>query len=139
MSHDQPSGQAWNPAEGQPPPGQHSAPGQYGQAPGQYGQAPGQYGVPPSPYGMAPSTYRAWAITCIVCGILFNVPVGLPCGVAALRNSRRVQSAWAAGDQQGAVKASKRAMTWAIVATVVDVIGLIFFINLVSHGSTATS
>jgi Interferon-induced transmembrane protein len=157
MSYEPPPGQAWNQAEGQPPPGQYGAPGQYGDPgqygvpPGQYGQAPGQYGAPgpygvpgqpgfaQSPYGKPPATYKPWAITCIVCGVLFSIIIGMPCGLVALRYSRRVQPAWVAGDQQGASQASRRAMIWAIVSTLFDLLGFIVVISLFSHGSGSTS
>jgi hypothetical protein len=44
-----------------------------------------------------------------------------------------------AGDQQGAVKASKRARTWLIISTVVEVLSFILVISLFSHGSTTTT
>jgi hypothetical protein len=161
MSYEPPSDQAWNQGQGQPPPGQYGAPGQYGTpgqygAPGQYGTpgqygAPGQYGVPgpygappqpgyaQGPYGKPPAAHKAWAITCIVCGVLFSIIIGMPCGLAALYYSRRVQPAWMAGNQQAASRASRRAMIWAIASTVFDVLGLIVVFSLFSHGSGSTS
>jgi len=133
MSHDPSSGQPWNPSEGQSPPA-----GQNG-TPGQYGVPPGSYGVPPGSYGPAPSAYRAWAITCVVCGVLFSLILGMPCGLAALSNSRRVQSASAAGDQQAAARASRRARNWAIASTVLDALGVIVLISLLSHGNASTT
>jgi hypothetical protein len=152
MSYEPPSDQAWNQAPGQPTPGQNGAPGQYGApgpygAPGQYGQAPGPYGaVGPygapgqpgfaqGPYGKPPATYKPWAITCIVCGVLFSIIIGMPCGLVALYYSRRVQPAWLAGQQQRAAQASRRAMIWAIASTLFDLLGLIVVISLFSHGS----
>jgi len=135
--------------EGQPtpPPGQYGtyggqqpmppSPDQYGTY-GSYGSY-GSYGTPPGGYGKPPPSYRAWAITCIVCGVLFSIIIGLPCALVALHYSRKVPTSWAAGDQQGAAKASRRAMIWAIVATVFEVLGLIFVISLISHGGTTTT
>jgi hypothetical protein len=155
MSYEPPSDQTRKQAEGQTPPGQYGAPGQYG-TPGQYGD-PGQYGQPPwpygapgpygtgqpgyaqGPYGKPPATHRPWAITCIVCGVLFSIIIGMPCGLVALYYSRRVQPAWMAGDQQRAAQASRRAMIWAIASTVFDVLGLIVVFSLFSHGSGSTS
>jgi len=155
MSYDTPGGPPGGATP--PPPGGYGAPppdGGYGAPPpGGYGAPPpgGGYGAYPSgggygqpgygqqPYGQPPSTYRAWAITCIVCGVLFSLIIGLPCGLVALSNSRRVQSAWQMGDMQRAVKASKRALTWAIVATIFDALGLILVITLFSHGGTSTT
>jgi len=146
MSYEPPPGQAWNQAEGQPSPGQNGAPGQYGQygAPGPYGAvgpygAPGQPGFAQGPYGKPPATYRPWAITCVVCGVLFSIIIGMPCGLISLYYSRRVQPAWMAGHQQRASQASRRAMIWAIASTLFDVLGLIVVISLVSHGSGSAS
>ncbi|HTS98129.1 MAG TPA: CD225/dispanin family protein [Streptosporangiaceae bacterium] len=107
---------------------------------------PGPYGVPPAPgYGQLPyggnrpSTYRAWVITCCICGVLFSLIIGLPCGLVALANSRRVQSSWQVGDWQRAAKASRRALTWAIVSTVFDALGLILVITLFAHGHSSTT
>jgi hypothetical protein len=142
MSYEPPPGQAWNQAEGQPSPGQNGAPGQYGQygAPGPYGAVgpygpPGQPGFAQGPNGKPPATYRPWAITCVVCGVLFSIIIGLPCALISLYYSRRVQPAWMAGQQQRASQASRRAMIWAITSTLFDVLGLIVVISLVSHGS----
>ncbi len=141
-----------------PPPGQYgtyggqptSPPGQYGTYGGQQPMPPppdqygtygsyGSYGTPPGGYGKPPASYRAWAITCIVCGVLFSIIIGLPCALVALHYSRKVQPSWAAGDQPGAAKASRRAMIWAIVATVFEALGLIFVISLISHGGGTTT
>jgi Interferon-induced transmembrane protein/Collagen triple helix repeat (20 copies) len=155
MSYEPPSGQAWNQAEGQPSPGQNGAPGPYG-APGQYGD-PGQYGAPgpygavgpygapgqpgfaQGPYGKPPATYKPWAITCIVCGVLFSIIIGMPCGLIALYYSRRVQPAWISGHQPRAAQASRRAMIWAIASTLFDLLGLIVVVSLLSHGSGSAS
>jgi hypothetical protein len=148
MSYEPPSDQAWNQAGGQPPPGQfgdhapYGDPGQYGQAPRQYG-APGPYAAGPGfaqgPYGKPPATYKPWAITCIACGVLFSIIIGMPCGLVALYYSRRVQPAWMAGNQLRAAQASRRAMIWAIVSTLFDLLGLIVVISLFSHGSGSAS
>jgi Interferon-induced transmembrane protein len=141
-----------------PPPGQYgtyggqptSPPGQYGAYGGQQPMPPppeqygtygsyGSYGTPPGGYGKPPPSYRAWAITCIVCGVLFSIIIGLPCALVALHYSRKVPSAWASGDQPGAAKASRRAMIWVIVATVFEALGLIFVISLIAHGHTTTT
>jgi hypothetical protein len=111
-------------------------PGPYG-AVGPYGP-PGQPGFAQGPYGKPPSTHKPWAIACVVCGVLFSIIIGLPCGLVALYNARRVQPAWLAGDQHAAARASRRAMIWAIASTVFDVIGLIVVIGLVSHGGSSS-
>lgn len=129
-----------------PAPGPYGSPEAPGGAPtmpppgpyGSYGSYP-SYGAPPGAYGKPPPSYRAWAITCIVCGVLFSIIVGLPCALVALHYSRKVQPAWNVGDQQGAAKASRRAMIWAIVSTVFEALGLILVITLISHGGTSTA
>ena len=68
---------------------------------GGYGVPPGYGGYGQAPYGNQPSTYRAWAITCAICGVLFSLIIGLPCALVALANSRRVQSAWQVGTGSG--------------------------------------
>jgi len=158
MSYDTPGGPPGGATP--PPPGGYGAPppdGGYGAPPpaGGYGAPPpaGGYGAYPSgsgygqpgyggygqPSGNPPSAYRAWVITSIVCGVLFSLIIGLPCGLVALSNSRRVQSAWQMGDMQRAAKASKRALTWAIAATIFDALGLILVITVFSHGGTSTT
>jgi len=127
---------------GAPPPGGYGAPppgGGYGAYPSGSGYGQPGYGGYGQPAGQPPSTYRAWAITAIVCGVLFSLIIGLPCGLVALSNSRRVQPAWQMGDMQRAAKASKRALTWSIVATIFDALGLILVITLFSHGGTSTT
>jgi Interferon-induced transmembrane protein len=149
MSYDTPGGPPGGPTP--PPPGGYGAPppdGGYGAPPpgGGYGAYPsgGGYGQPGyggygQPLGSPPSSYRAWAITAIVCGVLFSLIIGLPCGIVALNYSRRVQRAWQMGDTQSAAKASKRALIWVIVGTVFDVLGLILVITLFSHGGASTT
>lgn len=145
MSYDPSPGQPWNQAERQAPPGQYGAPpGRYDAPPLQYGAvgpygAPGQPGFAQGPYGKPPATYRPWAITCIVCGVLFSIIIGMPCGLISLYYSRRVQPAWMAGNQQRASEASRRAMIWAIVSTLFDLLGLIVVISLFSRGSGSAS
>jgi Interferon-induced transmembrane protein len=150
MSYDTPEGADRGSAT--PPPGPYDTPGgpDAGQtmppsgAYGSYGSYPSygthpSYGVPPGGYGKPPPSYRGWTITCIVCGVLFSIIIGLPCALAAQHYSRKVQRAWNAGDQQGAAKASRTTMIWAIVATVFEALGLIFVITLVAHGGSSTT
>jgi hypothetical protein len=125
---------------GTPPGGGYGTPGGgYGTPGGGYGTPPGYGGYGQAPYGKPPSTYRAWVITAIVCGVLFSLIIGLPCALVALSNSRRVQSAWNVGDVQRAAKASRRTMTWVIVATIFEALGLILVITLFSHGGSSTT
>jgi Interferon-induced transmembrane protein len=110
------------------PPG-YGQPG-YGQ-PG-YGQ-PG-YGQPGygQPFGQSPPTYLIWARIALVGGVLFNLILGFPAGLAAQRYGRKVRQAWQAGDQAAAISASRKARTWAIVSTVLDALGIILLIVVVA-------
>jgi hypothetical protein len=116
------------PYSGQPYPGQ-SYPGQP--------YAGGAYGTVPS-YAQAPPTYMGWAMTAAIVGVLFSTFIGLPAGITATRYARKVRPAWDAGEPTEAVRLSKRALTWSIVASVLDVLGLILFIVVVSHPATNT-
>jgi hypothetical protein len=104
--------------------------------PGPYAPGPG---FAQGPYGKPPATYKPWAIACIVCGVLFSIIIGMPCGLAALYYSRRVQPAWLAGHQHRASQASRRAMIWAIVSTLFDLLGFIVVVSLFAHGSGSAS
>jgi len=87
------------------------------------------YGAPLGSYGDAPPpTYLPWGIAAIAGGLLFCLIGGVPSGLACTHFARKVIPKWQAGDQQGAREASKKARTWAIVSTVLDVLGLVFVI-----------
>jgi hypothetical protein len=81
------------------------------------GQGPGFGGPPPYPgqpgpgyaqSGSQPPAYRVWGIIAIICGVLFNLVLGVPAAVIARRHAGDVPRLWADGDVQGAVKASSR-------------------------------
>jgi quinol-cytochrome oxidoreductase complex cytochrome b subunit len=91
------------------------------------------------PVGQMPSTHRAWAITCIVGGVLFCLILGLPFGIVANYYAGKVQQSWDMGDAVGAMSASKRALTWNILATVFIALGVIFvIIELTQIGKTSS-
>jgi hypothetical protein len=123
------------PGQGQPYPNQP-----YGQPP--YPGQPGQgYGAPygsPLPPGGKPTTYMAWAIAASVAGIFFSLILGFPAGMAARHYARKVSRTWAAGDVAESAKSSRRALTWSIIATVLDILGLILFITVLSHPAAST-
>lgn len=85
-------------------PGQQASPG--------YG--PPGYGAPPP--GPPPRTYRAWGIIAAVCGVLFNIILGLPAALIGSRQGKKVAELWASGDVQGAISASRKARTWLIAS-----------------------
>jgi hypothetical protein len=109
-----------------------------------YGYQP-QYGAYPGPaapqYGAwqpQPPDYRAWVIAAMAGGVLFSLLIGMPLGLIAQRNSRRVRSRWESGDHDGAVRASLSARSWAIASIVFDVLGLLLVIVLFSHSGQPT-
>ena len=102
-----------------------------------FGGPPG-YGGPPSfgyGAGQPPNNYLVWAIlTTILCC--------LPLGVVSIVFSSQVNSKWAMGDAQGALKASNNARNFAIASAVaVVVIGVVwlFFAILVGVSGSTTS
>jgi len=106
------------PQQGQPPWGQPGQPqwGQPGQQPGQQWQAP--------PYGQQQiPNYLPWAIvTTVLCC--------MPFGIVSIVYAAQVNSKQAAGDIAGAMDASKKARTWAIVAAAVGgviILGYVLF------------
>lgn len=102
---------------------------------GDTGQAFPGYGMPgygAGPYGKPPPTHLIWASIAVGGGVLFNLILGFPFGLVALRNARKVRPLWDAGDQQGAVSTSRKARTWAILSTVFDVLGIVLAIVIFS-------
>jgi hypothetical protein len=123
-----------------PYPGQAGAAGPPGWEPGQQaspGYGPPGYGAPPP--GPPPRTYRAWGIIAAVCGVLFNIILGLPTALIGSRQGKKATELWASGNVQGAIIASRKARTWLIASTVLDVIGLILFVVLITHASSPQS
>jgi hypothetical protein len=109
----------------------------------QYGAYPGpaapQYGAwQPQPQPQ-PTDYRAWVIAALVGGVLFSLLIGMPLGLIAQRNSRRVRGMWESGDHDGALRASRSARSWVIASMVFDVLGLLLVIVLFSHSGQPTS
>ena len=94
-----------------------------------YGHSPAGSAWPGAP----PPTYQAWVTTALVCGVLFNIVLGLPTAVIGRRYSRRVTGLWARGDVPGAISASRRARAWLIASIALDVIGLVLSIVFVLH------
>ena len=106
-----------------------------GQAPGappSYLGQPG-YGQPGSP----PPTYRAWGIIAIICGALFNLILGVPTALVGRRYGGEVNSLWASGDVQAAVKASRKARAWLITSSVLDVLGIILLVVIITQTSSS--
>jgi hypothetical protein len=110
-------------------PGQQASPG-YGQ-PGY-----GQFGYGMLPPGPPPRRYRAWGIIAAICGVLFNIILGLPAALIGSRHGKKVTELWASGDVQGAINASRKARSWLIASTVLDVLGLILSVVLITQISS---
>ncbi len=83
--------------------------------------------VAPPPAQPIPN-YLAWSIISTVLATCLCCPVGL-LGIVAIVYASKVNSALAAGDLDGARRASANAKTWCWVATALAIVGLI--INIV--------
>jgi hypothetical protein len=95
-------------------------------APPSYADQSG-YGQP----GSTPPTYRALGIIAVICGVLFNLILGLPTALISRRYSKKVTELWALGDVQAAISASRKARAWLIASIVLDAIGLILSVVLI--------
>ena len=80
-----------------------------------------------------PDNYLVW-------GILVTIfcACGMPLGIVSIINASKVGSAYAAGDYEGAMKASKDAKKWAIWGAVVGgvfvLLYVLFFVVLAAAG-----
>lgn len=110
---------------------EHSAGPAFGAPPPYLGQ-PG-YGQLGSP----PPTYRAWGIIAVVCGVLFNLILGVPAAAIGRRYSAQVSGLWASGDVQGAVRASRKARGWLIASSVLSALGVILLVVVITQTSNA--
>jgi Interferon-induced transmembrane protein len=88
--------------------------------------------VPPGP---PPPTYTAWGIIASICGVLFNVILGLPAARIGNRYARKVPGLWTSGDAHGAVIASRKARNWLIASAALDAIGLLLLIVVITQPS----
>lgn len=87
---------------------------------------------PPSPAAPPPysaprqdiANHLAWTIVATVLAVCFCCPLGL-LGIVGIVYSTQVNNKLAAGDIDGAQQASRNAKTWAIVATVLAVLGVL--------------
>jgi hypothetical protein len=130
----------YNPEPGYAPePGYLPGPS-FGQVPG---QAPGPFGGGQQPYGggqqyvpygagySQPSGRPPTHLPLAVVSLLFCWPAS----IVAIIYASQVKNKWARGDQQGAMTASRRARTWAIVSFVVGVLAIVY---LIAFGHTTT-
>lgn len=113
----------------------------FGQPPPDPGQAASGYfppGYGAADYGKPPPTYLVWARIAAGGGVLFNLILGLPTALIAMRHGRKVRTEWQAGNQQAAVSASRKARTWVIVSTVLDVLGVVLVLIIIGAGVAAS-
>jgi len=120
----QPSGE--NPYGQQPP--------VYGQQPPVYGQQPGYPAAPPpgygygTPQGAPPPNYLVWAI--------ISVFLCWPLAIPAIVFAAQVNTKWSLGDVAGAHKASGKAKTFALWATILFAVLLVLDIGfMVADGA----
>jgi hypothetical protein len=133
MSDGQDPGQGWTSApDGAAPQGYYGQPG-----PPPPGYAIPGYGV--APPGTPPPTHLIWARVAAAGGVLFSLILGFPAALVALHHAREVRPNWESGNQSAAVSASRKARTWAIVSTVLDVLGLIVAVALLSGLSSSSN
>ncbi|HUC57355.1 MAG TPA: CD225/dispanin family protein [Streptosporangiaceae bacterium] len=104
---------------------------------GQPGYPGTGYGVPA--YGPPPPSYLIWARIAAVGGVLFNLILGLPAALVATSYARKVRQHWETGNAQAALSASKTARTWAIIATVLDVLGIVLLVVILTQSSSSGS
>jgi hypothetical protein len=127
-------GQAWPTSPYSGPPGQQGQPS-YGQ-PAAPGYFPPGYGA--GPYGAPPPTHLVWARIAAAGGVLFSLILGLPAALIAMQQGRKVRPQWESGNQQAAISASHKARTWAIVSTVLDLLGVILVVIIFAAGVAAS-
>jgi Interferon-induced transmembrane protein len=119
-----------------------------------YGDIPGgeqgfnagpAFGAPPPYLGQPwsgqresmPPTYRAWGIIAIICGVLFNTILGLPAAILGFRFGGEARQLWANGDAPAAIKASRKARAWLIASSVLDVLGIILIVVIITQASSS--
>lgn len=125
-------GQGWgtSPGGGEPQP--------YYGPPGPQGPGYGMPGYGAAPPGAPPPTHLIWARIAAGGGVLFSLILGFPAALVALHHARKVRPNWETGNQQAAFSESRKARTWSIVSTVLDALGVILVILLIT-GTASTS
>jgi hypothetical protein len=131
-----PSGQ---PGYGPPPSGQPEyAQAGYGQ-PGYAAPGYGQPGYGAGSYGTPPPNYLIWARIAAAGGVLFSLILGFPSALVAMSYGRKVRPQWESGQQQAAAAASRKARTWAIVATALDALGVVLLIVIIAAAAGSSN
>ena len=96
-------------------------------------------GYGPLPFGQPPPTYLIWARIAAVGGVLFNLILGLPSALVAMRLGRQVRVHWEAGDHLAAVSASRKARIWSIVATAFDALGIVLVVIVIAASGSVSN
>ncbi len=91
---------------------------------------PVQPGPPPPPFSQLPGAPPNYLVPAIVITVLCCVPLGIP----AIIYANQVNTKWAAGDQDGARKASQNARLWMILAAVLGAFGTVAMVALMILG-----
>ena len=78
--------------------------------------------------GNIPNQQQAPPNNHLALAIITTILCCLPAGIVSIVYATQVNSKWQAGDYQGAIRASKNAQTWWIVAIVAGVITVILSI-----------
>ena len=81
--------------------------------------------------------YLAWAIIATVLSLCLCCVVGTIPGIVAIVFAAKVNNLLAAGDFEGAQRASANAKTWCWVATGLAIVGLLWSIYFFSSGGMA--
>jgi hypothetical protein len=129
----------WPAQSGGPPvPSEFAQPGPDPSGFGQPGPDPAGYATPGYgvPVGQPPPTYLVWARIAAVGGVLFNLILGLPAALIAMRYGRQSRGHWQSGNPAAAVSESRKARTWAIVSTVLDLLGVVFLVVIIAASNT---
>src|SRR5215469_5292125 len=109
---------------------------------GQPGSGPAGYfppGYAAGPAGQEPPNYLAWARIAAIGGVLFSLILGFPTAMIALQYARKVRPNWQAGNVQAAITVSRKARTWAIVSTILDLVGVAVFALIIGSAHTTGS
>jgi hypothetical protein len=99
-----------------------------GQQPYGGGQQPYGYGRPPVSGGQPPTNFPLAIVSLLFCW---------PASIVAIIYASQVKNKWSRGDQQGAMVASRRARTWAIVSFVVGILAIVYLLTI-GHTTTGS-
>lgn len=105
--------------------------------PPSYPPSPPASPPPSAPLAPPVPTYLAWAILATVASVLFCCLVGTIPGIVAIVFATQVNRRWDAGDEAGALRASRNAKLWCWITTGLCIAGLLSSIWFIQSGSMA--